>query len=280
MGKKSPKPRSTDGDVRAKAQAMRLEQERSERRVRNIIIAVVSVIVAAVIAVVGWVVATSEANRPADLTQSEAAAVLGNFSDGAPVVISHKGIGVKDESLPTLTEYFDYSCPACVTAHTLFGGGLVADAQAGLYNLEIQAVSTHNAPWNYAATTGSLVVAQKAPEKWIEFHDALMAFTNSEIKAGRGQVLNALAPAAERVKVIAAEVGIPQDVIDAMPANAVDDYLQKASLKWSERAVNGADKRGTPEYVASVDGVDSKVNLTSFDPSISVDEIRAALNVK
>lgn len=280
MGKKSPKPRSTDGDVRAKAQAMRLEQERSERRVRNIIIAVVSVIVAAVIAVVGWVVATSEANRPADLTQSEAAAVLGNFSDGAPVVISHKGIGVKDESLPTLTEYFDYSCPACVTAHTLFGGGLVADAQAGRYNLEIQAVSTHNAPWNYAATTGSLVVAQKAPEKWIEFHDALMAFTNSEIKAGRGQVLNALAPAAERVKVIAAEVGIPQDVIDAMPANAVDDYLQKASLKWSERAVNGADKRGTPEYVASVDGVDSKVNLTSFDPSISVDEIRAALNVK
>lgn len=278
MAQKSNKPAVT-GDVRAKAQAMRLDQQRADARVRNIIIGVVVMIVLAVSAAVAWVIVTSDEIQ-ADQGNVDAAAVLAGYADGSPIVVSHKGVGTADEALPTLTENFDYSCPACNVVGVGFGAPLVEGMKAGKYNLEFRPVVTHNAPWNSAATTASLVVANKAPEKWVEFHEALMAYAFNESQQGRGTTVNNLPASAKQVKVIAQEVGLPQELIDSIPVNAATEYLEKSSIAWQKMQVEGRQGFGTPEFVATVDGKAKKIELSTFEPEKAVSEIHAALGVK
>ncbi len=278
MAQKSNNP-AASGDVRAKAQAMRLEQQRADARMRNIIIGIVVAIVLAVSAAVVWVIATSKEVQ-ADLGNVDAAAVLADYADGSPIVLSHKGLGKVDETLPTLTENFDYSCPACNVAGVGFGASLIEGMEAGKYNLEFRPVITHNAPWNSAATTASLVVANKAPEKWVQFHEALMAYAFNEAQEGRGTTVNNLPASAKQVKVIAQEVGLPQEVVDSIPVNAVTEYLEKSSVAWQQTQVEGRQGFGTPEFVATIDGKPKKIELSTFDPATAVSEIHTALGVK
>lgn len=277
MAQKSNAPASSD--VRSKAQAMRLEQQRADARMRNIIIAVVTTVVLAVSGVVAWVVMTSE-ELEANLGNVDVKEAFGAYAGGAPIILSHKGFGVADEALPTLTESFDYSCPACTVAAVSFGHPLFEDMRQGKYNLEIRPVASHNAPWNAAATSASLMVANKEPEKWEAFHDALMLYAFEESQAHRGSTVNNLSASAKQVKVVAQNVGVSQKVIDQFPANAVDDYLAKSSQSWQQMSVEGRESLGTPEFVANVKGKMTKVNLTSFEPDQAAKEIRTALGIK
>ena len=49
---------------------------------------------------------------------------------------------------------------------------------------------------------------------------------------------------------IAAEVGVPSDVIDTFPVNAVEDYLKASTTAWQNAGYNGrGDSLVTPELV-------------------------------
>ena len=47
----------------------------------------------------------------------------------------------------------------------------------------------------------------------------------AQCQASNGTVVQNLDASWKQVKVIAAEVGVPSDVIDTFPVNAVEDYL-------------------------------------------------------
>lgn len=247
------------GSVREKAQAMRLEQEHADRRIRNIIIAVVATIVVAVSGVVAYVVATSDEVAVDGVVSPEAAAeLLGDYKDGAPIVVSHKGFGVVDESIPTLTEYFDYSCRYCADASVNLNAALHQAVQDGKFNIKYQPVPTANMPYNAMATSASLVIAQKAPDQWMQFHDAAMAYFQSQYNAGQGKVINNARASLKQVKEIATNVGVPQDVVDLIKGDISTDYLMKAREAWGAAPVEGrrvgADGKpsyGTPEFVAN-----------------------------
>lgn len=244
------KPTTVD-PVRAKAAKMRLAQERADRRTRIIVISSVAAIVLAVVGAVGGVIWKQQADINA-ARNVDASTILGVFADGRPIVVSGNGVSAQaDPNLPTLTEYFDYSCHACADLDAYIGNDLTTWASQGHYNLELQPVITVDMEYLKPATGASLVVAQKAPDKWIEFHHALMAYFRSQFNAQSGAVINNLDSSWKQVKQIATEVGVPSDVIATFPVNAVDSYLQASSTAWKEASVDGRDpnKLGTPELV-------------------------------
>lgn len=237
--------------VRAKAAQMRLAQERADRRTRIIVISVVAAIILAVVGAVGGVIwkQQSQINAARNVDPSE---VLGVFADGRPIVVNGNGVSSQaDPNLPTLTEYFDYSCHACADLDAVLGEDLTTWASEGHYNLELQPVITVNMDYLKPATGASLVVAQKAPDKWVEFHHALLAYFRSQFQAGNGTVVQNLDASWKQVKQIATEVGVPADVIATFPVNAVEPYLEASSNAWKNASVDGREpnKLGTPELV-------------------------------
>lgn len=244
------KPTTVD-PVRAKAAKMRLAQERADRRTRIIVISSVAAIVLSVVGAVGGVIWKQQADINA-ARNVDASTILGVFADGRPIIVNGNGVSAQaDPNLPTLTEYFDYSCHACADLDAYIGNDLTTWASQGHYNLELQPVITVDMEYLKPATGASLVVAQKAPDKWIEFHHALMAYFRSQFNAQNPAVINNLDSSWKQVKQIATEVGVPSDVIATFPVNAVDSYLQASSTAWKEASVDGRDpnKLGTPELV-------------------------------
>ena len=242
---------ATVDPVRAKAAKMRLAQERADRRTRIIVISSVVAIVLAVVGAVGGVIWKQQADINA-ARNVDASTILGVFADGRPIIVNGNGVSAQaDPNLPTLTEYFDYSCHACADLDAYIGNDLTTWASQGHYNLELQPVITVDMEYLKPATGASLVVAQKAPDKWIEFHHALMAYFRSQFNAQNPAVINNLDSSWKQVKQIATEVGVPSDVIATFPVNAVDSYLQASSTAWKEASVDGRDpnKLGTPELV-------------------------------
>ena len=182
----------------------------------------------------------------------DASEVLGVFADGRPIVVNGNGVSSQaDPNLPTLTEYFDYSCHACADLDAVLGEDLTTWASEGHYNLELQPVITVNMDYLKPATGASLVVAQKAPDKWVEFHHALLAYFRSQFQAGNGTVVRNLDASWKQVKQIATEVGVPADVIATFPVNAVEPYLEASSNAWKNASVDGRkpNELGTPELV-------------------------------
>ena len=236
--------------VRAKAAQMRQAQERADRRTRIIVISAVAVIVLAVVAAVGGVIWKQQAqiNAARNVNASD---VLGAYADGRPIIVNANGVVAEaDPNLPTLTEYFDYSCHACADLDAYLGKDLTTWAAEGHYNIELQPVITVNMDYLKPAASASLVVAQKAPDKWVDFHHALLAYFRSQFQASNGTVVQNLDASWKQVKVIAAEVGVPSDVIDTFPVNAVEDYLKASTTAWQNAGYNGrGDSLGTPELV-------------------------------
>lgn len=272
MARKSSHQPAAQSDVRAKAAQMRLEQEAADKRMRNIIIGVVAAIVLAVSGIIGYVVATAE-KVELESSPEKAAQLLGDYADGKPIVISHKGVGMADEALPTVTEYFDYSCHACSAASVTFGSDLIQAAEDGKFNLALQPVNTVRAPYHLSATSAAVIIARNAPEHLIAFHEAAMAFHSAEYEAGRATTIANATASAQKVKEIAQQVGVPQDVVDSLPANAATAYLEAASTKWHDLKIDDRKKAGTPEFIVNDT---KKVHLSSFEPATAISEIEAA----
>lgn len=237
--------------VREKAQAMRAEQAKKDRKILIGIIAAVSVIVVAVIATVAVIISKQVAEE-SEARNVDPAAVFGDYAEAAPILFSSKGVGQTDPTVPTLVEYFDYSCHACANIDVALGEALTEGAKKGEYNLEFRSVETVAAPYQYAATGASLVVAKDAPEQWVDFHHALFAYYNSQHKAGNGSVVGDDRKSADQVKEIAKTVNVPADVINKFPHPVVaEDYLAKATKAWFDAKPEGRDKTATPEFVSN-----------------------------
>lgn len=259
---------SRSQEVREKAQQLRKQQARADRRTRNIIIGLVALIFVVIIGAIAAVIIQSNHKKAQD--SQAATAAIGTYGDGAPIVVSHLGIGKVDESLPTLTEYFDYSCHVCAAYDVAFGEKATQDALDGKFNIKYQPVNTVKAPYQYAATTASLIVAQKVDaQTWGKFHNALLAYFNEAYNSGNGSVVQDLSKSAKQVKTIASQVGIPEDVVNSFPENGVDDYLTKTTQAWANATYEGRSPNslGTPEFVINdKTALDfSKLGVTTVD---------------
>lgn len=252
-------------------------QSRADKKMLTIIISVVSLVVVAVTITVAVILMNSvraEQAPPAAQSASapfDPAALFGDYADGSPIIVSHEGVGRADDSLPTVTEYFDHSCPGCVQLATAADADLIAGAKAGEYNLAFAAVSSHNAAWNPVATAASVIVAIEAPDQWVALHEALIAYYYAAMQSGDGTIVTDADASLEQVRIIAEEAGVPASIIDTFPGAQVgQEYLNASSLKWQESTAEGRDRLSTPELVVDT----THVELIDFRSQTVMSEIR------
>ena len=263
-------------EVRLKAQQMREAQAKADRRTRMIIISIVLIVVLAVIATVAIVI-SNQVNKKNAAIDADPATTLGEYANGEPIIYSHLGVGKKDEALPTLTEYFDYSCHACADIDVALGHDLVEGAERGEYNLEIQPVTTVGMAYELPATSASLIVAREDPEHWISFHHALLSYFASQFNSGKGTVIQDLDKSWEQVKVIAKEQGVSDEVVAKLPPNVVEKYLEASTQAWRDAPIQGRGNLGTPEFVKDHS---TEIPLSGSNAAEFLSVVRAAMGLK
>lgn len=267
--------KNADASVRLKAQQMREAQEKADKRNRAIVVSIVAVVVLAVIATVAIVIG-NQLKAKNEAETADPTTTLGEYAGGAPVLYSHLGIGKVDDSLPTLTEYFDYSCHACANIDVLIGQTVSDDAKNGEYNIEFQPVTTVGMAYANPATSASLIVAQKDPDHWIAFHHSLLSYFRSQFNAGKGTVIQDQQKSWEQVKTLATEAGVPSDVVKTFPVNVVTDYLSTSTAAW--KAANIADRNGlgTPEFVKDHS---TRITLSGNDATAILASLRTGMGL-
>ncbi|QWW19309.1 thioredoxin [Schaalia sp. 19OD2882] len=272
------KSRPSSDAVRAKAQQMREAQARKDRTTRMLIIGVVAALVLAVVATVAVVIFNRlEEERRAN--SFDPAVLFGSYASGAPILVSREGVGKADPKLPTVHEYFDYTCHICADLDVAAGTQISDAAVNGEFNIAYVPVRTVDAAYHHVATGAVLVVAQEAPEHFLAFHHALLAYFQTQYKANDGTVVSDNLASWRKVKEIAASVGVPSEVTDNFPGAGVSKaYLDATTAAWGAtryqgRAVNddGSTRYGTPEFAAG--GVIAQ--YTSLDKDTVLAAIRA-----
>ena len=113
----------------------------------------------------------------------------------------------------------------------------------------LQPVITAGGPYNLAATGGAIVVAAEAPELFIDFHEALINYYLSILNGGDSSGVADAQTALQTVSAIAAQVGVPDQVIAEFDLNSAQQYLTEATNAWVSRKVEGRESTSTPEFV-------------------------------
>lgn len=236
---------NADQSTRDKAKAMREADKRAEKRTRNTIIGVVAVVIVAIIAALVWTV-MSQSNRAEGSSDNQ---VPSAYANGEPIVVSDKGVGVRDENLPDFDMYYSYTCHWCTYLETRVGDDLYQGAENGDYNLVLHPVATATMAFQGPATSAALIVAADDPTDFLKFHKALVDYFDEQYTAQDPSVIENHDASVTKVAAIAREVGIPEDLIAKFGTEA-DTYLKASSDAWKEANPSGrGDTLGTPELV-------------------------------
>ncbi|WIK63850.1 DsbA family protein [Gleimia hominis] len=228
-----------------KARKMREQAQARERRTRNVIITVVVLLVLAVVAAVGVVVYKS---RSADSAGEGAAAAS---ADGS-FIISANGSGKPKSGVPTLEEYMDYSCHACADTTAILGDTLTKAVKNGEFNLKITPVNTVDMVYHQEAADAAYVVWQQQPDKYMDFHAAVMAYFKSQFDAKDGSVIQESAQkSADKIAQIAKSVGISDATISKFKASDMKAQLKANTDKWISRKVDGSTEKYTPQFISN-----------------------------
>ncbi|MDO5035228.1 MAG: thioredoxin domain-containing protein [Actinomycetaceae bacterium] len=237
MGKKV----SAKDVTRLKAQQMREQQAKKDNRARSTIFGSVAILVIAAIVAVIWVI--DGAKQDAELSS------VGG--EAKSITVSAKGVGVADPEVPTLTNYFDYSCHACANIDVMIGQQLWDAVDAGEINLELVPVNVVQMPWHFAMAQAGYLVSENEPEKFEEFHRSSFEFFQSQFNAGDGSVIQDEAATAAKVKELAQQAGVSADLIAKFDAEGALEVLAANTTAWADAEVEGREGLGTPEFVAN-----------------------------
>ncbi|SFK17169.1 thioredoxin domain-containing protein [Cellulomonas sp. KH9] len=260
MPSNAPRPTKSQrrDDARAKALAMRQEQERKARRTRMIaitgLVAAVLVLGAVIFAIVRQGQANAEAYAdvvyaagtqdtvvpaPEDVDAPEAADAAG----GIP--ISAAGVGEAGEDDVVVEVYFDFMCPWCGKFDRANSGELDALAAGEgvtvVYkNIAFLDGQSQGTFFSTRAANAAAVVAAEDPEHYSDFVTAVFEEEPQEGTAGIKD---------SRLAEIAVEVGVPQKVADTF-TETVDGTYQVATSDDATEEREGTWRRYAP-FVAS-----------------------------
>lgn len=196
-------------EARAAAARMREEQERKAKRQRTIAIAVIVAVLAVLAVLIAYIMA--EENRSA-LEEVELRPQGSTMSGAIPV--GPAGVAGSTEEAPadavTVSVYSDYLCPFCALFEELNDEVLNEMREAGEIVVEYHPVSildraSAGTAYSTRSATAAALVADQAPEHFLEFNRLLMA--NQPSETGATPYLTDAEIAA-----LAREAGVPDDV--------------------------------------------------------------------
>lgn len=201
--------------ARAQALEIKKKQEAADKRARTITMSVLGVVLAALIGIVVWLFLRDNANNAAEqvdtnLPLSQVETVPGTASDDGGIVVSadRAAGGTIDDSVPTVGIFFDYMCPICgqfETANKDALEGFLADGTANvvLYPVSILDRVSQGTAYSTRAASAAAWVADRAPAKFLDFHEALFANEPEENTAGHTNA---------ELADLARTAGVPSDV--------------------------------------------------------------------
>ena len=230
MSTNTPRPTKAQrrDDARAKAIAMRQEQERKARRTRLIaiggLVAAVLVLGGVVLAIVRQGQANAEAYGQVVYGSGEQGVVAPALADvetpeGADesggIVIGKDGVGDTGDGDETVVNvYFDFMCPWCgrfdaANAEELDRLAATGDVTVIYHNISFLDGNSQGTFYSTRAANAAAVVAAESPEHYTDFVTALYANQPDEGSSGLSDA---------KIAEIAQGVGVPASVTDQFTA--------------------------------------------------------------
>lgn len=219
--------------ARKQAERIAAKQSSGGNRARNILIAVIAVVILALVGV-GYM-----------LVQESQKTVLSGFEGNSPATANLRGgipfggpeatAGVENDGAPTIGVYADFHCPACAAFDEANADELRNLAETGAATVIYHPVnfldsSGDNTGYSTRAANAFVEVAEQAPEDALDFMEAL--FANQP--GGEGY-------ADEQIGEIAASVGVSDAVISSFSEGTYTEWVDSAREQAQRDGL-----RGTP----------------------------------
>jgi protein-disulfide isomerase len=172
----------------ARAEQMRKEREKADRRQRNLITVGIVVVVVALIAVGGWAIKSeSDKNKTQDKVINPATAT----KDFGIVYDTEVATGKPASDPVTVVAYEDFQCPACLNFEQQSGAFLTNAVQQGEITMEYRPIafldgqSNGNRYSSRAASAALCVLDEAGVKGFKKMHDVLFANQPEEGTNGR-----------------------------------------------------------------------------------------------
>lgn len=224
--------------TRNKAQQLRAAQAKQDAKTRNILIAVVASLVALTVIASVWVVWNAKSKEAEVAAPGERTSFL----------VSAEGIGKIKDGVPTVHEYFDYSCHACADVDSYMGENLTEAALAGKYNLELSPVTVVGMPWHTTASHAAFLAYKESPENFVKLHHSLLNFFKTQFDASDASIIQNEAAAISKVKELAKEAGVAPATVEKISSKGAAGMLKANYDAWAEQKPEGRESLGTPEF--------------------------------
>jgi len=244
---------------RAKAQALRLEQEKRERRAkvtRRVLIGAGAV--AVVGGAAGLVTASVLKKRRKLAVNSQGIPYLVRSDDGAWTYGKNSVIDTTNEGAAVLDVFFDYACPHCAEFDALHADEISTLLDDGKITLVLHPCKILNQDWTDLVMNAVGLVMDKDSDKVLAYHNAVFEEFVSMVQArdGSRQTVATLVSVAEKT-------GVDGDVT-AQLKNTITDRVY---AKWTDLGTSAfTDKglKGTPTIMLDGETVDLS-KLSSAD---------------
>lgn len=246
-------------DARAKALAMRQEQERKAKRTRLIaiggLVAAVAVLGAVIFAIVRQGQANAEAYGEVLFAGGTENSLVPDFADIATpgvsddtggIPVSAAGVGEAGEDDVVVEVYFDFMCPYCGQFDAANGGELEAlAAEEGVTvvykNIAFLDGNSQGTFYSTRTANAAATVAAEDPENYTAFVTALYENQPEEGTSGLKD---------REIADIALEVGVPEAVVDTF-TETVDGEYEVATSEDEKETREGTWRRYAPFVAAT-----------------------------
>ncbi|MDR7383783.1 DsbA family protein [Promicromonospora iranensis] len=236
--------------ARAEALALQKKQQAREKRSRLIVLSALGVGLAILVAAVVLIFLEGQ-KTPMEKVDNIPAGVVQDT--GIPVG-AEGAAGTTNEGAKTLDVYVDYMCPVCGQFEALNGASIAELREAGDLTLVVHPVSildrtSQGTEYSTRAAAAAAWVADRAPEQFSAFHDAMFASQPEEQTPGLSD---------EQIAQVAEQAGVPADAAAGIADGTAHETYEEWVSAASEVAGDDPDLRnaqggfGTPTVV--IDG--------------------------
>lgn len=225
----SPSNSTKAAQAKKQAQAQVRAQERRTLAIWIVVGIIVAGLFAALIAYIVRQGNISDIGEGEQL-QSTVADETGGFGVAADGVV---GEGLGDAPV-RLDVYLDFICPFCAEFERIHADNLADLRAEGLVDVYYHPVAyldgtSLGSYYSTRSAATAVLVAEESPEHFVEFLDLMMANQPSEGTSGLNDV---------QIQDIAAEAGVPGDVVDQIPGYPYSDWVRDASDAASSSGFN------------------------------------------
>ncbi len=234
MSTNHPRPTKADRREGARAEALKLRDEAKRREKRNRGFAIGGLGAAVVVLVVAvWAILGSEAkpiayrgSEPLDISQVQAPSTA-NETGGIPIGTDLAAGSTAAEGAVVVEVVYDYQCPYCAMFENANAFEINTLLQTGNVEFLFRPVSfldraSNGKEYSTRAGNAAAVVADQAPEQFLQFHNALFANQPDEGSNGLND---------EEIGALALDVGVPQAVVDQF-TTTVEGSDERTFSRW------------------------------------------------